>query len=402
MGGRPVDPAWGEATRLIRTAGGAERAAADMTGPVTVNPPVQRGSTVVMPRADQLYNYDVCTYGRSGLRTQSALQEALAALENATSVQLYPSGAAAVAGALLAVLRAGDEILVSDAVYGPTRRLADGVLRRFGVTSRYVPPRSGASALEALVTPATRLIMLESPGSLTFEIADAPAIAAMARSRGLLTAMDNTWGAGVLFKPLDHGIDLSIQALTKYVGGHADVFMGSAAVRDPALARTLEQGVHDLGWAVSPDDAYAMLRGLRTLPMRLKAHEAGGLAVAGWLAGRPEVAQVLHPALETSPDHALWRRDFAGANGLFGFVLHPGPERGVLAFLDALRLFGLGFSWGGYESLALHCDPQLKRTAGGARLPGLLMRLHVGLEDPADLIADLAGGFAALATARSA
>ena len=251
--------------------------------------------------------------------------------------------------------------------------------------------------MEAAITERTRLIMLESPGSLTFEISDIPAIAALARSRGVLTAIDNTWGAGLLFKPLDHGVDLSIQALTKYVGGHADVFMGSVAVRDDALATRLQEHVWDLGWAVSPDDAYTMLRGLKTLPCRLKAHEAGGLAVARWLAGRPEVAAMLHPALDGHPDHALWARDFSGSNGLFAFTLKATPESQVLVFLDRLRLFGLGFSWGGFESLAVHCDPQLSRPTGRPAFAGPLIRIHVGLEDPADLVADLDQAFTAFA-----
>ena len=396
MGGGPVDPRWSEATRLIRTAGGPETAATPM--PVAVNPPIQRGSTVLIPSAEQLHSPDICTYGLGrGLATHEALAAALAELEHAPDVSLYPSGLASVTGPLLALLKAGDEVLMADAVYGPTRRFANGVLKRFGVATRYFPPRAGPDEILALAGPATRLVFLESPGSLTFEIADTAAIAAACRARGVLTMMDNTWAAGVLFKPLDHGVDISIQALTKYVGGHADVFMGSAAARDPKILRALCDGVTDLGWGVSADDAYAMLRGLRTLPTRLHAHAAGALEVARWLGGRPEVAQVLHPALETSPDHALWKRDFTGANGLFGVVLKPVAVARARAMLDALRLFGLGFSWGGYESLAVLYDARLPRTAQPLTFEGPLLRLHVGLEDPADLIADLERGFAALA-----
>ena len=392
----PADPAWRDATRLVRTAGGPETAG--RPHPVVVNPPVHRGSTVILPDAASLYRAPV-TYGRQGLATQEALVEALRGLERAGHVALFPSGAAAVTAALLAGLGAGDEVLCADGVYGPTRRLCDGLLGRYGVRTRYFAPRASADEVMALAGPATRLVMMESPASLTFEMQDVPAVAAAARARGLLTAVDNTYGAGLLHRPLDHGVDLSIQSLTKYVGGHADVFMGSVAVRDPVLAKALDDLVHDMGWAVSPDDAYQVLRGLRTLPCRLAAHAAGGLHVAHWLAGRPEVAEVLHPALETSPDHALWRRDFSGSNGLFGVVLRPASRRAVEAMLDALRLFGLGFSWGAYESLAIWCDPQLKRTASSPRLPGPLLRLHVGLEDPEDLTADLERGFAALATA---
>jgi cystathionine beta-lyase len=366
---------------------------------VAVNPPVQRGSTVILPDAASLYAAPV-TYGRQGLATQGALEEALAALEAAEHVALFPSGAAAVTAALRAVLKAGDELLCADGVYGPTRRLCDGLLTRYGVSTRYFPPRASAEEVMALAGSATRLVMMESPASLTFEVQDVRAVAAACRARGVLTAMDNTWGAGLLFKPLDAGVDLSIQSLTKYVGGHADAFMGAVSVREPALARALDDLLHDMGWAVSPDDAYVMLRGLRTLVPRMKAHEAGALQVAQWLGDRAEVARVLHPALAASPDHALWRRDFAGANGLFGLVLRPASKRQVHAFLDALRLFGLGFSWGGFESLAVHGDPQLRRTAAPADLPGPLLRLHVGLEDPRDLIADLEHGLAALQAAR--
>jgi cystathionine beta-lyase len=362
----------------------------------TVNPSVQRGSTVLVKTAAELYDDSVVSYGRSGLATQDALRAGLCALEGAEQSFLFPSGAAAVAGALLAVLQAGDEILVQDCVYRPTRRLCDGVLRRFGVTTKFFGARASLDEIGALITERTRLIMLESPGSLTFEFSDIPAIAALAKSRGVLTAIDNTWGAGLLFRPLQHGVDLSIQALTKYVGGHADVFMGSVAVTDAALVAKLDQQVCDLGWAVSPDDAYTMLRGLKTLAPRMKAHEAGGLAVARWLAQQPQVRQVLHPALDSHPDHALWARDFSGANGLFGFVLHDVPEPAVLASLDRLHVFGLGFSWGGFESLAVHCGPQLARPTGRPDFGGPLVRLHIGLEDPEDLIADLQQAFTAL------
>ena len=390
--------AWAEATRLVRTAGGPEMAAAG-PHPVAVNPPVQRGSTVVLPDARSLYTAPV-TYGRQGLVTQEALCAALCELERASAVRVFPSGAAAVAAAILAVVSAGDEVLVGDAVYGPTRRFATSFLARFGVAARFIPPRATPADLAALFTPATRLVVLESPGSLTFEVEDIPGLAAACRQAGVLTLVDNTWAAGVLFKPLDHGVDLSMQALTKYAAGHADVFMGSVAVRDATLADKLDAFVHDTGVAVSPDDAYAVLRGLRTLPLRLERHGAAGLEVARWLQARPEVAQVLHPALPASPDHALWTRDFTGACGLFGVALQPSRPAAVHALLDALHLFGLGFSWGGFESLAVHCDPQLKRTARPAELPGSLLRLHVGLEAPVDLTDDLERGLAAWASAR--
>lgn len=356
----------------------------------TVGPPIQKGSTVLLPNAEALYDdANHLTYGRGGLAAQACLQEALAVLEGAVGVSLYPSGIAAISGALMALLKAGDEILVVDNVYKPVRRFCDQVLKRFGVTVTYFEPHTAPETLVSTASDAVRLILLESPGSLSFEMQDVPHIAELARERGILTAIDNTWAAGLLFKPLAHGVDLSIQALTKYVGGHSDVFMGSVAARDPALVRKLADGVHHMGWAVSGEEAYAILRGLRTLPTRMTRHAESGLAVARWLGDQPEVRQVLHPALPTFPDHALWARDFTGACGLFGFVLRPAPEAAVNAFLDALRLFGLGFSWGGFESLAISCDPQLHVRRFAKDYGGPLMRLHVGLEDPEDLIADL-------------
>jgi len=383
-------------TRAIR-AGGGERSL-----PKTVGPPIQKGSTVLLPDAASLYDEaGTITYGRQGLSAQMALCEALAEMEGAAGVSLYPSGLAALTGAVLAVLKAGDEVLVTDAVYKPSRRFCDRFLKRYGVGVRYFDPRASAEDLIALASPATRLILMESPGSLSFEMQDVGKVAELARARGILSALDNTWGAGYLYKPLDHGVDLSIQALTKYVGGHSDVFMGSVAARDRKLVHALSDGVIHLGWSVSGEDAYDMLRGLRTLPTRLARHHTSGLAVAQWLAGRPEVARVFHPALPGAPDHELWTRDYTGACGLFGFSFQPAPEAAVDAFLDALTLFGLGFSWGGFESLAISCDHQLvirdvKRDYGGP-----LMRLHIGLENVEDLIADLERGFAAYSAARA-
>jgi cystathionine beta-lyase len=251
-------------TRLIHAGKAAERLAR------TVGPPIQKGSTVLLPNAAALYDDDnYLTYGRAGLAAQAALQDALAMLEGAVGVSLYPSGIAAISGVCMALLKAGDEILVVDNVYKPVRRFADHVLRRFGVTVSYFDPRTPPEALVGGAGPAVRMILMESPGSLSFEMQDVPRIAELARKKGLLTAIDNTWGAGLIFKPLEHGVDVSIQALTKYVGGHSDVFMGSAAARDPKLVRQLGEGVHHMGWAVSGEDAYAMLRGLRTLPTRM-------------------------------------------------------------------------------------------------------------------------------------
>ena len=373
-----------EETRLIHS-GLAESPLAR-----TVGPPIQRGSTVLLPNAAALYDDAAhLTYGRQGLAAQSALMAALADLEQAEAVTLYPSGLAALTGAMLAVLKAGDEVLVVDTIYKPTRRFCDAVLVRYGVKVSYYPPSLGPADLMALCGPATRLIVLESPGSLSFEMQDVPGIAAAAHARDILTLIDNTWAAGLLFKPLDHGVDISVQALTKYVGGHSDVFMGSVAVGDRSLVRAMDDGVLHIGWAVSPDDAYQMLRGLRTLATRMARHDQSARHIARWLAERPEVAEMRHPALPGCPGHEIWRRDYSGACGLFAFTLKPAPAAATAAFLDSLKVFGLGFSWGGFESLAIDCDPQLRCRADGDREGGALIRLHIGLEDPADLIADL-------------
>jgi cystathionine beta-lyase len=380
-----------EETRLIRKGSALGLPAR------TVNPPIQRGSTVLMPNAASLYDESQISYGITGLSSPAALQAALAELEGSPDVTLYPSGLAAITGAMLAVLKAGDHILVVDSAYKPTRRFCDRVLTRFGVTTTYYDPALSPEALLAQATPKTRMILLEAPGSLTFEMQDVPAIAAAANERGILTLIDNTWAAGLYFKPLAHGVTISVQALTKYVGGHSDCFMGSATTMDTDIGNELGNAMWDIGWSVSPDDAYTMLRGLRTLATRLPRHHENGLAIARWLQARPEVARVLHPALPDDPGHALWKRDFTGACGLFGVVLQPASQRAVHAFLDALELFGLGFSWGGYESLAIHCDPQLKSRSFPVGLEGPLLRLHIGLESPADLITDLERGFTALA-----
>lgn len=355
----------------------------------TVAPPLQRGSTVLLPDARSLYDYSQVSYGRLGLSMQYALSEALGELEGSEPARLFPSGLAAITGTLLALLKSGDEMLAVGCAYGPSRRFCDGVLKRYGVSTRYFPATASPDEVMALAGPATRLILLESPGSLTFEIQDIPAIAAAARARGLLTVIDNTWGAGLLYDPLSLGVDVSLQALTKYVSGHSDVFMGSACSRAPDILQLIDAFQRDFGLGVSPDDAYFMLRGLRTLEVRLKRHGENALKVAGWLQAQDEVRQVLCPALPGAPGHDLWKRDFKGLNGLFGVVLQPGPEARVETFIDALELFGLGFSWGGYESLAIHCDPQIKLRPDHPDFGGPVVRLHVGLEDPEDLIADL-------------
>jgi cystathionine beta-lyase len=376
-------PPSGRETRILR-AGSQVKADAK-----TVAPPLQRGSTVLLPDARSLYDSSQTSYGRLGLSMQHALAEAIGELEGGPPARLVPSGLAAIAGTLQALLKAGDELLVVGCAYGPTRRFCDNVLKRYGVATRYVPASVSGEEVMSLAGPTTRLILLESPGSLTFEIQDVPAIAAAAKARGVLTVIDNTWGCGLLYEPLALGADVSLQALTKYVSGHSDVFMGAACSRDPEILRQIDAFLRDFGLGVSPDDAYFMLRGLRTLEVRLKRHGDNALKVAAWLKQQPEVRQVLCPALPGAPGHDLWKRDFKGLNGLFSVVLAPAPEIKVEAFIDALTLFGLGFSWGGFESLAIHCDPQLKLRPDRPKFEGPVVRLHVGLEDPDDLIADL-------------
>jgi cystathionine beta-lyase len=379
-----------EATRLIR-AGAKPRAL-----PRTVGPPIQRGSTVLMPDAASLYDHSQVTYGRGGLGMHEALAEALCELEGATGVRLFPSGLAAVTAAAMAVVRAGDEVLVTDSAYAPTRRFFDRVLTRFGVKVTYYPPRATPDEILAAGGPALRLIVMESPGSLTFEVQDLPGIAAAARARDVLTLVDNTWAAGLLCKPLELGVDISVQALTKYVTGHSDVFLGSAAAKEARITHALDEAVWNFGWSVSPDDVYQGLRGLRTLPTRLARHAENAGMVANWLLQQPEITDVLYPPLPHSPDHALWRRDFTGANGLLSIVLKPVSDTAIDAMLDRLTLFGLGFSWGGFESLAISSGDQLPHRRFPTGLAGPLMRLHIGLEDPADLIADLRRGLDAL------
>ena len=390
-----LDPhaALGQQTRLLH----------DRKRPIeavrTVNPAVQRGSTILMADSDALYDHDLLTYGRAGLPIHQSLMGALSDLEGAIGTRLFPSGLAAITGALLAVLRAGDGVLVPDCAYAPTRRFCDTVLKRLGMEIVYFPPTASAEEIMALATDRTRVVLIESPGSLTFEMQDAPAIAAIAKARGIISMMDNTWGAGLLFKPLAYGIDISIQALTKYVGGHSDVFMGSASTRDPALLQLLDDAVWQVGWATSSEDAYQMLRGLRTLSVRLERHGKSTLDIAHWLREQPQVSEVLCPALPGARGHEIWARDYDGLCGLFSFILTPGPKVAVDALINSLQLFGLGFSWGGYESLAIPCDPQLVRTAADPKLQGPLIRLHIGLEDVADLKADLANGLAAYSAA---
>lgn len=353
-----------------------------------VNPVVQRASTVIVESASKLFEPGGWTYGRHGTATHEALKQALAEIEGAEHCALVASGLLACTVPFLAFAEAGSHVLVGDNVYGPTRRWCDRTMSRWGCETEYYDPTIGAG-IEKLIRPNTRMLFAESPGSMTFEVMDAPAIAAVAKSRNIVTVMDNTWSGGVFYKPLDLGFDVSVQANTKYVSGGADALNGAIFTNKEPLIHRLKETIADLGINVAPDDAYAVLRGARSLATRMEQHQKSALKIARWLKTHPSIQRVLHPALEDDPGHALWKRDFSGSSGLFGIVLKPSPTKQVHAFLDALELFGLGFSYGGFESLAIHCDPQLKRTVVKPAYGGPLIRLSAGLEDPDDLIADL-------------
>lgn len=366
-------------------------------GRVTVNPPVERASTVLFRDEAGLYGVKP-TYGRMGLTVHRELEAAMGELEGATHTRLAGNGLQACALAIASVVSSGDHLLFSDSAYGPTARFCERRLKAMGIEAERFDPRSGGE-IASLFRPNTKAIFLEAPGSLTFEITDTPAIVAAASQRGIRTILDNTWGAGLLHQPLALGVDISVQALTKYAVGHADAFGGAVMTRSSSLYTRIAAASEDWGITLAPDDAYLALRGLRSLHTRLKAHEAAGLEMAHWLAGRPEVDSVLHPALPGSPDNTLWQRDFSGSNGLFGVILKSVPEGGLERFFNALWLFSLGFSWGGFESLVIPCDQQLERMKGSwtETRAGPLLRFHIGLEATRDLKADLEAGFKALA-----
>jgi cystathionine beta-lyase len=359
-----------------------------------VNPPVWRASTILFDdvaalRAAVKRPDDGLYYGRRGTPTQWSLADALTALEpGAAGTTLHPSGVAAITTALLAVLEPGDELLMVDSTYEPTRAFCSGLLRRIGVTTRYYDPLVTGDAIDALFGERTRVIFMESPGSLTFEVQDVPAIARAARARGVISMIDNTWATPLLFPAIAHGVDVSILACTKYVSGHSDLMMGSATAV-PGVFEAIRKAGQGLGQCVGADDAYLAARGLRTMGVRLKAHGASALDVAQWLERHPLVSRVLHPALLGTPGHEWFVRDFTGASGLFAFAIR-GDDAARVRLVDSLEHFGIGFSWGGFESLALPIDPERMRTAVPFKSDGPLIRLQIGLEDPADLIADLA------------
>ncbi len=365
-----------------------------------VNPPVYHASTVLYPNAEDFLAHRArYQYGRRGTPTTEALELALQELEGpqCAGVSLLPSGLAAISAALLSVVRAGDHVLVTDSAYGPTRNFCGQILSRLGVTTGYYDPGIGGG-IAALLQPNTRAVYLESPGSLSFEMQDVAAIAKAAHANGTLVLMDNTWATPLYFRPLDHGVDLVIQAGTKYIGGHSDLMLGTVSA-NAATVTELKNTVRLTGLCEGPDDVYLGLRGLRTLGIRLDRHYQSGLAVARWLEGRPEVLRMLHPALPSHPGHALWKRDFSGASGLFSMVLKPVPKQAYHAFVNTLELFGIGASWGGYESLAIPFDCTPLRTATRWEPGGPTVRFHIGLEAVEDLTADLERGFAALVAA---
>jgi cystathionine beta-lyase len=363
-----------------------------------VNTPVFRTSTVIFPDREAYEarggdDYKKVRYGLSGTPTTFALEEAVAQMEGGHAAVALPSGLAAIAVALWAFLKSGDHLLVPDPVYAPTRTFCDRRLKPNGIEIEYYDPLVGAG-IGRLIKPSTRAVFCEAPGSLTFEMQDIPAIAAVAHARGIPVLADTTWGTPYFFRSFEKGVDVSIHAATKYIAGHSDVVMGMIVANERHWL-TVRRAVADYGYGVSPDDCYLALRGFRTIGVRMKQQMANALKVARWLQARREVKRVIYPALEGDSGHALWKRDFSGAASLFSFVLTAGEQQAT-AFLNALELFGIGSSWGGFESLAIVAQIAQYRTATTWEPGGPTIRLHIGLEDPDDLIADLERGFAAL------
>jgi cystathionine beta-lyase len=363
-----------------------------------VNPPVVHESTFLFDSLEEMQRVSVHptersgqVYGRIGTVTTRALEDAITLIEGGAGCVLFPSGLSAITGALLAFLEAGDHLLMVDTCYGPTRTFCDSRLASLGVEVTYYDPMIGAGISE-LVRKNTRCIFMESPGSLTFEVQDVPAICRVARERGIVTLLDNTWASPLYFDAFAHGVDVSIQAGTKYFSGHSDVMAGSVSASDPDHVARVRDLAFDLGLHMAPDDCYLLLRGMRTLELRLEQHQRGALKLARWLKDQPGVRTVLHPALPSCPGHLQWQRDFSGASGLFAIVIDPVGTDALSAMLDHMELFGMGFSWGGFESLIVPMDYTSLRTASDPGIEGTLLRIHVGLENPDDLIRDLGSG----------
>jgi cystathionine beta-lyase len=370
-----------------------------------VNPGVLHATTVIFPTVAELEasaakRFHDITYGRHGTPTTFAFEEAVAALEGGARAVALPSGLAAVTSALLGYLKTGDHLLMADHVYGPARHFAETFLKRMGVETTFYDPMIGAG-IDALIRDNTRVVYMESPGSLTFEVQNVPAIVAAAKRRGVATLLDNTWAAPLFFQPLKLGVDASIVAATKYIVGHSDAMLGVVTCTEESFKK-IRPVIAELGFSAAPDDVYLGLRGLRTASVRMRQHERQALDLARWLEQRPEVLQVLHPALPSHPGHEFWKRDFSGASGLFGVVLKEVPKKAVEAMLDGMELFGMGYSWGGFESLILPTHPEKLRTATQWSPGGPTLRIHAGLENLDDLIADLEAGFARLNAAAKA
>lgn len=372
-----------------------------------VNPPVYRASTIIHSTMEEMlagpqrrYEQGAVTYGRFGTPTHFALEDAMAALDGGHRGMVLPSGLAAIVAAVTAFVGQGDHLLMADTVYGPARTLANGFLARMGVATTFYDPLLPAEELAKLIRPETKLVYAESPGSYTFEVQDIPALSAVCRGAGIPLLLDNTWATPVYFPAIARGVDVAIYAGTKYIVGHSDAMMG-ILVTTETTDGTVRRNVQDLGYSTGPDDVYLALRGLRTMEVRLARHQENALEVAQWLQGRPEVERVMYPALPDDPGHALWRRDFLGASGLFGVLLKPVSDPAVFAMIDHLKYFGIGASWGGFESLVRLIPMQGYRSAVPWTSQSPCLRLHIGLENPKDLIEDLAEGFARLKRAAS-
>ncbi|OXX52808.1 cystathionine beta-lyase [Vibrio sp. V12_P9A6T4] len=364
-----------------------------------VNPPIQRASTVVFDSVAEKNHATVnranktLFYGRRGTHTHFAFQEAMVEIEGGVGCALFPCGAAAIANSILSFVQMGDHILMVDTCYEPTRDFCEKIMKKMGIETTYYPPTIG-EGIRALIQPNTKVLFTESPGSITMEVQDIPTLSRVAHEHNIIVMLDNTWAAGVNFSPFEHGVDISIQAATKYIVGHSDVMLGTAIANEKCWDQLREQS-YLMGQCVSPDDAYLGLRGLRTLDVRLRQHAQNSLAIAHWLAEQPEVDHVRHPALETCPGHEFYQRDFTGGNGLFSFVLKSSDIKATTALLDGMQHFSMGFSWGGFESLILANEPKSfdsLRTVAHPHFAGTLIRVHIGLEDVDDLIADLKAG----------